>query len=131
MTDSYLEWINRHKDEHRTRSLDYYLGFLEGARYDIEALIKAFDEETLAPFSSDILKFYNERLDEYKKYEKEEIDCGYNMFIWLLKENDLDLDETIEQEPYIYYKYKGLIDRTSRKLNEKYKRNREQPKESE
>lgn len=131
MTDSYLEWINRHKDEHRNRSLDYYFGFLEGARYDIEALMKAFDEETLAPFSSDILKFYNERLDEYKKYEKEEIDCGYNMFIWLLKENDLDLDETIEQEPYIYYKYKGLIDRTSRKLNEKYKRNREQSEESE
>ena len=77
------------------------------------------------------MKFYKERLDEYKKYEKEEIDCGYNMFIWLLKENDLDLDETIEQEPYIYYKYKGLIDRTSRKLNEKYKRNREQSEESE
>lgn len=119
MTDSYLEWINRHKEEHQTRSLDYYLGFLEGARYDIGALFEAFDDETLAPFSNDIMKFYNERLDEYEKYETNEIHCGYDYFIWLLKKNNLDLDETTDQEPYIYYKYKGLIDRTSRRLRKK------------
>ena len=117
--DSYLDWINKHKEEHQTRSLDYYLGFLEGARYDIEALFEAFDDETLAPFSSDILKFYKERLDEYEKYETNEIHCGYDYFIWLLKKNNLDLYETIEQEPGIYYKYKGLIDRTSRRLRKK------------
>ena len=116
MTDSYLEWINRHKDEHRTRSLDYYLGFLEGARYDIEALIEAFNEETIAPFSTDIMKFYKERLDEYEKYENEEVHCGYDYFIWLLKKNELDLDQTIDDEPELYYEHKGLIDRTSRRM---------------
>ena len=116
MSDSYLDWINKHKEEHQTRTLDYYLGFLEGSRYDIAALIEAFDEEILAPFSADILKFYKERLDEYEKYENDEVHCGYDYFIWLLKKNDLDLDKTVDKEPEIYYKYKGLIDRTHIRL---------------
>lgn len=116
MSDSYLDWINKHKDEHQTRNLEYYLGFLEGSRYDIEALFEAFDDETLAPFSADILKFYKERLDEYEKYETEEVHCGYDYFIWLLEKNDLDLDKTAEKEPEIYYKSKGLIDRTHIRL---------------
>ena len=101
MSDSYLDWINKHKDEHQTRNLEYYLGFLEGSRYDIEALFEAFDDETLAPFSADILKFYKERLDEYEKYETEEVHCGYDYFIWLLEKNDLDLDKTAENQKSI------------------------------
>ena len=108
--DSYLEWLNRNKDE--TKSLDYYKGFIEGSRYNLDDLFEAFGETTLKPHLMELLKFHSEGLDKYEKFETEEIHCGYDYFIWLLIRNNLDLDDTTDQEPEIFWKYKGLILRT-------------------
>ena len=112
--DSYLEWLNRNKDE--TKSLDYYKGFIEGSRYNLDDLFEAFSETTLKPHLMELLKFHSEGLDKYEKFETEEIHGGYDYFIWLLIRNNLDLDDTTDQEPEIFWKYKGLILRTYERL---------------
>jgi hypothetical protein len=65
--DSYLEWLNRSKDE--TKSLDYYKGFIEGSRYNLDDLFEAFGETTLKPHLTELLKFHTEGLDKYEKFE--------------------------------------------------------------
>ena len=133
--DSYLEWLNRSKDE--TKSLDcaalnsvcYYKGFIEGSRYNLGDLFEAFGETTLKPHLIELLKFHTEVLDKYEKFETDkqslsaaEIHGGYDYFIWLLIRNNLDLDDTTDQEPEIFWKYKGLILRTYEKLKCKNKK---------
>ena len=59
--------------------------FLEGARYDIGALFGAFGDETLAPFSDDIMKFYNERLDEYEDNYNNIKNCGQTNCLFNIK----------------------------------------------
>ena len=60
MTDSYLEWLNRSKDE--TKSLDYYKGFIEGSRYNLDDLFEAFSETTLKPHLIELLKISYRRI---------------------------------------------------------------------
>ena len=114
--DSYLSWVNKNK--FKGRDLNYFIGFLEGSRYDLPSLIDAFGIDELKPHLPYLMKFYNERLDKYEKFENEEIHCGYDLFIWMLKQNKLDLDKTVEDDPYLFWKYKGLILRTHDRLME-------------
>ena len=123
--DSYLEWLNRSKDE--TKSLDYYKGFIEGSRYNLDELFEAFGETTLKPHLTELLKFHAEAfaladavaLDKFEKYINDEVHGNYDYFVWLLIRNKLDLDDTVDEEPEIFWKYKGLILRTYERLKHK------------
>lgn len=116
LSDSYLLWVNKNK--FKKRDLNYYIGFLEGSRYDLASFVSTFGMDELEPHLDKLMKFYNERLDKYEKFENEEIHCGYDLFIWMLKQNKLNLEDTAEEDPYLFWKYKGLILRTHNKLLE-------------
>ena len=119
-TDSYLSWVNKNK--FKGRDLNYYIGFLEGSRYDLPSLIDTFGIDELKPHQPYLMKFYNERLNKYEKFENGGTDCGYDLFIWNLKRNNLDLDKTVTDSPYLFWLHKGLILRTHDRLLEEEKK---------
>lgn len=118
-SDSYLSWVNKNKFV--GRDLNYYLGFLEGSRYDLPSLIDTFGIDELKPHLSYLMKFYDERLDKYEKFENNGINCGYDLFIWMLKQNKLNLEETVLKNAYLFWAHKGLILRTHDRLLEEAK----------
>lgn len=99
---------------------DYYQGFLEGSGFDLDLLLHMFSVEELEPHLDYLTNYCNHTLDLLEQREQKEKTSPYNYFIHLLKtKNNLDLDKTIKEEPFIYMAYKGLITRTYYNLTQK------------
>lgn len=101
---------------------DFYVEWMEDTCYDFDKLITIAqnnekERELLEPHLDKLKILCEEELDKLERIEN--IKRGaYSYFIELLKLNKLDLDKTIDIEPYIYKSFMGLIKRTHKRLVE-------------